>query len=1041
MKPQITGLEYWRSLEQLADDPQVRALVEAEFPGYSPDDIRAMSRRRFMKLMAASMALAGLTLSGCRRAPKEKLAPHASSDGQVPGSPEQYATIMELGGIAMPLLATSFDGRPIKIEGNPSHPFSRVTDRYGAADIYAQASVLELYDPDRSRGLVDRARGPNAATPTWDDFAHFANLHFGPLRAREGEGLAVLSEASDGPSVADMRQRLFKAFPKAKWHEYEPISQENELTGARLAFGRALRPQLHLDRAAVTVLFDADVLGVHPAHVRYAADWAAGRRSADHGSMSRVYLAESGFSTTGAAADVRIPARPLRVEEMLRALAAALGVKGVARPALDADETAFVEAAVADISGHAGRSVVAGGYDLSPGAHAFVHAINDKIGAIGQTVTYVREPDGDRLPHVDAIVGLTADIRTGRVNTLVILGGNPAYDAPADLDFAGALKGVPTAIHLSLYENETSHCCRWHLPRAHYLESWGDGRAWDGTVSVAQPLIEPLFGGKSTIEVLGMLAGDSINNGEQIVRRTFESMLPKDQFEAAFRRVLHDGLLGGSAASAVEVALRDDWMVSGVPGTRPVGEKETGFTIRFVPSGTVYDGRFANSGWLQELPDGLTKLTWDNAACISTKDASALGVRTGDVIAVTAAGRTLEIAAYVLPGQPAGVIGLPLGYGRTHSGNVGTGVGFNTYLLRTSAAFHTTSAEVKPTGATYALAMTQDHHIIDRVGFEGRQERIGQKGASGRIIREASFAQYKADPHSLRRDEHGNVSLKLFDPPHRFNDPHAWGMSIDMTACVGCNACVVACQAENNIPVVGKDQVRMNREMHWIRIDRYFKGLADDPNPQVVHQPMMCQHCETAPCEQVCPVAATVHDTEGLNTMVYNRCIGTRYCSNNCPYKVRRFNYFDFHSKDPRGSAKPWLGIPDTQQLESIDKIKRMMFNPEVTVRMRGVMEKCTYCVQRIRAVQSEKRNRNEPVKDGDVVTACQQACPTQAIVFGNLNDKDAKVRELHASQRAYGVLDELDTRPRTQYLARLRNPRDNPAALNSDRKQANGHA
>jgi len=1021
------GIEYWRSLEQLADGPEVRRLMAEEFPGYDPDAVRSISRRRFMKLMGASMALAGIGLSGCRRWPQEKLAPYAvRPPGTIEGVSEQYATIMELGGVAHPLLVTSFDGRPIKVEGNPSHPASRVTERYGAADAFAQASVLELYDPDRSAVVWDRSGG-QMRPATWDQFAQFAGAHFQGLRMAGGAGLAILSEASSSPSLADMRQRLLAAFPQACWYEYEPLSRDNEIAGTRVAFGKALRPIYHLDKARVLVCFDDDPLGTHPAHVRYAADWAVLRRSADQGLMSRVYVAESSFSLTGAAADHRLPTSAARMEILIAALAGALNVRPAAQVSLTPEEAQFI----ADIVADRGRPdapgiLVTAGAHLSPTAHALVHEINVRLGAVGSTLTFIEEPDGQRPAHVQAISSLAAEIRAGRVRTLLILGGNPAYDAPADLEFDKLLAGTtsgqagrPLSIHLSLYYNETSALCDWHLPRAHYLEAWGDGRAWDGTVSVAQPLIYPLYGGRSPIQLLAMLLGEEAD-GEQIVRRTLagRGWLSGEDSEKAWRRILHDGLVAGSAAPVIgpQVATAS----SADAGAPPTAVE--GFELRFLPDASVYDGRFANSGWLQEMPDPLSKLTWDNAALMSKLDADRLYVGNGDMVRISVGGRSLEIPVYILPGQPRNVIALPLGYGRRRAGHIGNGVGFDTYSLRTGGAMYVAAgATVEKTARRHVLAMTQDHHLIDTVGMKEREHRVGEKGQSGQIIHETTLDQLKAGGHA---EGHRHVSLQLFEPPHKFNDPHAWGMAVDMSSCIGCNACVVACQAENNIPVVGKDQVLVNREMHWIRIDRYFKGSADDPNPQVAYQPMMCVHCENAPCEQVCPVAATVHDSEGLNVMVYNRCIGTRYCSNNCPYKVRRFNYFDFHSKDPRGAARPWLGMPDTQQNAAIDRVKQMVFNPDVTVRMRGVMEKCTYCVQRIQAAKIRRRNQGQDVQDGDIITACQQACPTQAIVFGDLNDPKSKVSQVRNSSRAYALLDEhLNTRPRTLHLAKVRNP------------------
>ena len=620
---------------------------------------------------------------------------------------------------------------------------------------------------------------------------------------------------------------------------------------------------------------------------------------------------------------------------------------------------------------------------------------------------------------------LAADMKAGKVSTLLILGGNPAYDAPADTDFANLLKGVASSIHLSLYEDETSKLCKWHLPRAHYLESWGDARAWDGSANIVQPLIMPLYEGKSAIEILAMVLGETVSEdlGHELVVKTWQSVLPKEGFELAFRKALEAGYSqGGYAEAQVKVNA----------GNYPAAEESKGLYLRFVPDSKVYDGRFANNGWLQETPDTLTKVVWDNPALISKKDAEAIGVTNGDILKIDAGGKTLEIAAYILPGQPVGVITLPLGYGRTSAGHIGDKLGFNVNDVRTSQAFDAAGgAKVSKGSGTYKLVLTQDHHILDTIGFEGRAKRVGEKHHDGMLIHEATLAKFKENPRSVHGEEKRRVGLQLFEVPDKtgYTNTHAWGMAIDMNTCIGCNACMVACQAENNIPVVGKVQSDYHREMNWLRIDRYFKATEEEEkdltNVEVVYQPMMCQHCENAPCEQVCPVGATVHDTEGLNTMVYNRCIGTRYCSNNCPYKVRRFNYLDFHSQDPRHDwATPYPLMPDMQQNQQIDPVQKMVFNPEVTVRMRGVMEKCTYCVQRIHNTTIAKRGQGEDVKDGDILTACQQTCPTQAIVFGNLNEKTSRVYQLHQNQRSYAVLhEELDTRPRTMYLAKLRNP------------------
>ena len=1013
----ITGPKYWRSLEQLAESPEVLEQVAKEFPGYNPEEITGTSRRSFLKLMSASMALAGLTLSGCRRWPEEQIVPQSTNPtGRIPGTSKYFATMMELGGFAYGLLANSYDGRPIKIEGNALHPSSRVTDLYGSADTFAQASVLELYDPDRSRAIVHR-QGETYRTTGREEFLSAAGKLLG-----DGAGVAVLSESTSSPSVQEMRRRFMARYPQARWFEYEPISHDNEQKGARLAFGQPLRPYLRLERASVVVSLDADLVGRHPAHTRYANDWVKRRRSADEGAMSRVYIAESCLSITGGVADERLPVRPSRLLPIALTLASRLGVAGAATPTgLTQAEQMWVDAAANDLRQAGSAGIVSAGSHLPAEVHALALAINSQLGAIGNTVVLL--PADDRPTHLENIRALHESMTGGNVQTLLMLGGNPAYDAPADLEFAAALSRLPNSIHLSLYRNETSMLANWHVPRAHYLESWGDGRSYDGTITLQQPLIEPLYNGLSVPELLALLSGDDSTAGMDIIRRTHGSL-----DDAAFRQALHDGLIANSGYQPVPAPALQALNVA------PPNQAAQGMELRFQLDYSVYDGRFANNGWLQELPDPLTKLTWDNAALISPGDAQELGVGRGDMLRLSVHGRAMEIVAFVLPGQPRGVIGLPLGYGRTVAGNIGSRVGFNTCQLRTSGSqWNAAGAQVEKIGQTYSLAITQEHHIIDEVGLYGKQKRVGEKGSSGYIIRETTFDKYQHNPQAAHKTGHGNYSLQLFEPPHQFNEPHAWGMAVDMTACIGCNACVVACQSENNIPVVGKPQVQVSREMHWIRIDRYFKGAADDPNPELVFQPMLCVHCENAPCEQVCPVAATVHDTEGLNTMVYNRCIGTRYCSNNCPYKVRRFNYFDFHSTSPGDRfPMPWLGMPDAQPENSINAIKAMVFNPEVTVRMRGVMEKCTYCTQRIAKAKIDARNaymagdrETDILQDGEVLTACQQACPTQAIVFGNLNDAEAEVTQLHKNSRAYSVLEDLNTRPRTKHLALVRNPNE----------------
>ncbi|MGD0462433.1 MAG: TAT-variant-translocated molybdopterin oxidoreductase [Tepidisphaeraceae bacterium] len=1017
MKHHSAQRDYWRSLEHLANTPAIQESAAHEFASYEPDGMMSMppvTRRRFMKLMGASMGLAGLTLSGCRRWPQEKLAPYASNPAnRIPGVPEQYATVVELNGVGSPLLVSSFDGRPIKIEGNPTHPFSQTAKgRAGSADALAQASILEMYDPDRSRAVINRA-GSDAIASDWDRFNSAMSSTIDSLTSSQGGGLAILSESTSSATTQRLKAALLKRMPRAAFFEYEPLSRDNETAGAKLALGQAARQVLHLDKAAVAVLVDADPLGAHPAHVRYAGDWASYRPNKQK-EMSRVYAIESALTISGSVADCRLGVRPSRIGAILSGIASGLGAGG-GDSTLSGEEEAFIKHLLADISGNSGKSVVVVGPHHEPALHALALAINDKIGAIGSTVTLLEEPSADREHHFDSLADLTKQLKAKQITTLFILGGNPAYDAPADLDFGTALKSAQTSVHLSLYDNETSHLCTWHVPRAHYLEAWGDARAWDGTISICQPLIQPLYNGKSSDQMLALLTQEGETETDAIVRKTFADPLD----EPSWRRALNDGLVPDSAFKAVSASVN-------APAAQ-LWPAAKGYEVRFLQDSKLYDGRFATSGWLQELPDPLTKIVWDNAAVISPKDAEALDVATGDVVKIGIGERSLEIAAFVLPGQPVGVIGLALGYGRTMGEHIGSDVGVNTYSLRTSGAMYFASADVSKTGTTYELATTQDHHLFDTLGIDERQERVGEKHKSAEIIKETTAAELKRDPKLFERNAEGGISLpQLYEPPREFNDPHAWGMAVDLSKCIGCHACVIACQAENNVPIVGKDQVLKNRQMHWIRIDRYFKGSADDPSPEIVFQPVTCQHCENAPCEEVCPVGATMHDSEGLNVMVYNRCVGTRYCSNNCPYKVRRFNYLDWQSQDPRHDKypKPYLGLPDQQQLETIPQVKQMMYNPEVTVRMRGVMEKCTFCIQRIHKTTIDKRAHGEPLKDGEIMTACQQSCPTQAIVFGDLNDGKSKVSRWHGDRRAYGLLDEaLNTKPRNKYLAKVSNP------------------
>jgi molybdopterin-containing oxidoreductase family iron-sulfur binding subunit len=990
------GKSYWRSLDELADSTEFQQWAKDEFPGISEELVAPATRRGFLKIMAASLGMAGLT--ACRW-PKEQILPFASRpEGRVPGVPQQFATAFELGGAAIGLLVTSVDGRPIKVEGNPLHPGS-----LGAAHAWAQASVLELYDPDRSQHPVRRDAAQETVA-TWEDFLSFSAPRFVALRETKGRGLAILSEASSSPSLARLRQRLAEAFPESTWTEWEPLSREAEREGTRLAFGSPLRPVVDFSKADVIVSIGDDFLFFHPNAIRQARDFASGRRAVD-GKMNRLYVAESSLSLTGAAADHRAALPPRDLPGLVAQLTAALAAHGVA--ALDGvaaagglakGVAAFVSPAAKDLAGARGRSVVVAGASQPPGVHAAVHALNVALGNAGSIVRYVEAETRGASPSRGqgaALQDLVAVLHAGSVDTLVILGGNPVYDAPVDLDFGRALAKAGTSVHLSTYENETSRTSRWHVPRAHPLESWGDVRGWDGTVSVQQPLIEALYGGKTPVEILSVALGEPNATAYDVVRATVAGLTKAADKEAAWKRTLHDGVLDGSAFSPASAPKVDDAAVSKELAALLVPPAATGLELLFSADSSVWDGRFSNSAWLQELPDPLTRITWDNAACFAPADADAAGVKHGDVVRLAVGGRDLDVAAYLLPGVAPGTVVLPLGYGRTAAGKVGNGAGFNSYLLRSSRALWAAPGlKVSRTGRNHPLACTQDHHAIDKIGFEERGRRVVQ------LVREGTLPVYKAEPDFARKMGEEPASLALFTEL-TYKGDHQWGMAIDLSACIGCNVCSIACQAENNIPVVGKDQVARGREMHWIRVDRYFSG--EPEHPETVFQPVTCQHCENAPCESVCPVAATSHNDEGINQMVYNRCVGTRYCSNNCPYKVRRFNFYE--------------NFPDVPQ------VQKMVYNPEVTIRSRGVMEKCTFCVQRIEAVKIAAKNERRPLLDGEIVPACAQTCPTQAIVFGDLKDPSSRVAKLHKDERSYAMLGELNVKPRNRYLARLKNP------------------
>jgi molybdopterin-containing oxidoreductase family iron-sulfur binding subunit len=1004
------GTRTWRGLEELCDTGEFRDLLEREFPDEATTWTDPVTRRQFLALMAASFALAGL--SGCspRPAPAEKIMPYVNQpEGLVPGKPLFFATAMTLGGLATGLLVKSHEGRPTKVEGNPKHPAS-----VGATDVFAQASILGLYDPDRSQAVTYRGR-PRG----WNEFlAEFRGV-ISKQRQRRGAGLRILTETVGSPTLADQLDVLLKDkdFSEAKWYQYEPTAQSAPLEGARLAFGEAVQPIYNFKLADVVLSLDADFLGCGPAQLAYVRQFAERRRvrtekaPPDQATMNRLYVAEPGLTSTGATADRRLPIKAGRIADLARAIAAGLKVPG-APPAdrLSDEEKKWAANVARDLEGRKGRCIVLVGDGQPAPVHSLVHAVNESLGNFGTTVTFIPPVEARPTNQVAELRELVQDMKQGRVELLLLLGGNPVFTAPVDLEFARHLREMPRnalRVHLGLYQDETAILCDWHIPEAHYLESWSDARAFDGTASIVQPLIAPLYNGRSAHEFLAAMTESSERPGYEIVRDYWRTQVRSGSFEPIWRQALQGGVVPGSASAPRKVTLRKDWSTQEEVRSAPAG-----LEIVFRADSTLHDGRFANNGWLQELPKPVTRLTWDNAALVSPKTADALELEVAfgshggergeahvNVVELSYGGRTLVMPGLVVPGHADDSITVHFGNGRERAGQVGNGAGFNVYQLRTSAAqWFDSGLEVRKTNETYILASVQMHHSMESrapVRFGTLEE----------FKKNPSFAkgELKSEPH--RKNDDPKKQDRRLHPlsmyPEWPYDEYKWAMSIDLSACVGCGACVVACQAENNIPIVGKKEVTRGREMHWLRIDRYFSASME--RPATHFQPVPCMHCEEAPCELVCPVNATVHSHDGLNDMVYNRCVGTRYCSNNCPYKVRRFNFLQY-ADYASGSLK-------------------LMHNPEVTVRSRGVMEKCTYCVQRIRAAEIQAEKEGRRIRDGEVTTACQQACPAQAIVFGDLNDKRSLVRRSKDEPHDYGLLAELNTRPRTTYLAQLKNP------------------
>jgi molybdopterin-containing oxidoreductase family iron-sulfur binding subunit len=968
---QTTGPEYWRSLEELAGSAEFQEMLHREFPKGASEWLDGFSRRGFLKTMGASLALAGLT--GCTRMPNTEIVPYVKQpENVVPGRPMFYATAFTLGGYASPILVESHLFRPTKVEGNPQHPAS-----LGGTDVYAQASILDLYDPDRAQNITYLGD-----VRSWNAFMEAVR---GPLNVQKslaGSGVRILTQTVSSPTLAAQIRGYLAANPMAKWHVYEPINRDNVYEGAKLAFGEPVETRYDLSKADVILSLDADFLYAgFPGSARYTRDFAA-RRNPD-ANMNRLYVVESTPSSTGMKADHRLPLRARDFEAFSQTLAAVIGVKvGEIGPW---GESEFIKAVAADLTKHGGSSVVIAGDHQPPSLHVLAHAINDALGNVGKTVFYTESVDANPVNRNLSLRELVEDMRAGKVDLLLILGGNPAYDAPAELEFASALKSnaVNLKVFLGTHRNETAELCQWHIPEAHYLESWSDARAYDGTVSIIQPLIEPLYEGKSAHEIITILAGQPGFTAHDLVQAYWQKQHTGLDFDAFWRKSLHDGWIEGTTFAPKSVALK----TSNVPPAQ--SESANAIELNFRRDPSIYDGRFSNNGWLQELPKPLTKLTWDNPIMIGPAMAERLKLNFKDVAELEFNGKKVKGAVWIQAGHPDNSITVFLGYGRTRAGRVGTGTGFDVYPLRTSQfPWFADGAKLRPTGGVYQLASTQGYQAMETPDKSERP-----------LVQERSLEEYKKEPNFAKEGE-PPADLTLYKPFDYSKETYSWGMAIDLNACVGCNNCIVACQSENNIAVVGKEQTLKGRHMHWLRVDAYYNGPRE--NPKGFFQPVPCMQCENAPCELVCPVQATVHSSEGLNDMVYNRCVGTRYCSNNCPYKVRRFNFLLFQD---------W----DTPQF-------KLMRNPDVTIRSRGVMEKCTYCVQRISERRIDAERADTTIKDNDLQTACQQSCPANAIAFGNLNDPNSLVNKWKAQTRNYSLLGELNTRPRTTYLAEVRN-------------------
>lgn len=973
------GREYWQSLNELGNTPEFQKWLAREFPQGAAELKNPVSRRTFLQLAAASLGMLGL--AACTGQPEHLLVPYVEApEKAVPGEPLYFATADTLGGYAFGVLAETHMGRPTRLEGNRLHPAS-----LGATTPFNQGAVLTLYDPDRLQTVYGNGR-----IRTWSEFLLILEEAVGRLALADGAGLRILSDTITSPTLSAQIDNLLGQLPQARWHQYEPVSHHNAWRGALLAFGETVDTLYDFTAADVILSLEDDFLGVGPGRLAYTRAYTDRRRvlldedgvnGVDAVTMNRLYVVEGTPTLTGAMADHRRALRSSQIEHVARGVARALGLDVPPGADLPAPWAEWIAAVAADLQENRGRCLVTAGITQPPAVHALAHAMNAALDNVGATVSYVEPVAASPVDPLDSLAELVQDLNDGAVEFLLILGGNPVYTAPAEFDFATALTQATVSAHLTLHPNETAVLCDWALPQAHFLESWSDALAFNGVATIVQPVIEPLYAGRSAHELVAAVAGNPGNNSHDLVRQYWQAAYDGNDFDGFWRTALHDGVVPGTSATAREVTLRD----FDLPPAAPAVE---GLELIFRPDPSVWDGRYNNNAWLQELPKPFSKITWDNVALVSPALAARLELANSDVVVLRVGEAEVLAPVWIMPGQADDCIAVHLGYGRTETGRVGSGAGFNAYPLRTSDAFWVARGlEMAKTGRDYVLASTQDQYTL-----------LGRD-----LVRAATLQQFRDNPDFVHDNDRLGDELPSLYPEYVY-DSYAWGMSIDLNTCIGCNACIIACQAENNIPVVGKEQVENGRVMHWLKVDGYFQGTPEDPN--YYFQPRPCMHCEKAPCEVVCPVEATTHSSEGINEMTYNRCVGTRYCSNNCPYKVRRFNFLDY--TDLQGGPV------------------NNVYNPNVTVRSRGVMEKCTYCIQRINRARVEAEIAGIPIPDGAVETACQEACPAQAIIFGDANDPDTQVALRKLQPHNYAMLRELGTRPRTTYLAKFWNP--NPA-------------